>query len=52
MSVIETTAEPILSVRSLVKEFPIKSHSVVRRTVGAVHAVSGVSFGLFPGGLR
>ena len=41
--------EPILSVRSLVKEFPIKSHSVVRRTVGAVHAVSGVSFDIYPG---
>ena len=44
-----STAEPILSVRSLVKEFPIKSHSIVRRTVGAVHAVSGVSFDLYPG---
>jgi oligopeptide/dipeptide ABC transporter ATP-binding protein len=41
--------EPILSVRSLVKEFPIKSHSVMRRTVGAVHAVSGVSFDIYPG---
>jgi oligopeptide/dipeptide ABC transporter ATP-binding protein len=41
--------EPILSVRSLVKEFPIKSNSVVRRTVGAVHAVSGVSFDIYPG---
>jgi len=44
-----TAGEPILSVRHLVKEFPIKSHSVVRRTVGAVHAVSGVSFDIFPG---
>ena len=41
--------EPILSVRSLVKEFPIRSHSVVRRTIGAVHAVSGVSFDIHPG---
>ena len=40
---------PILSVRDLVKEFPIKSHSVVRRTIGAVHAVSGVSFDIHPG---
>jgi len=44
-----TAGEPILSVRRLVKEFPIKSHSVVRRTVGAVHAVSGVSFDIFSG---
>ena len=41
--------EPILSVRDLVKEFPIKSNGVVRRTVGAVHAVSGVSFDIHPG---
>jgi peptide/nickel transport system ATP-binding protein/oligopeptide transport system ATP-binding protein len=40
---------PILSVRDLVKEFPIKSRSVVRRTIGAVHAVSGVSFDIHPG---
>jgi peptide/nickel transport system ATP-binding protein/oligopeptide transport system ATP-binding protein len=40
---------PILSVRDLVKEFPIKSNSVVRRTIGAVHAVSGVSFDIHPG---
>ena len=51
MSTTETTAvgEPILSVRDLVKEFPIKSNSVVRRTIGAVHAVSGVSFDIRPG---
>jgi oligopeptide/dipeptide ABC transporter ATP-binding protein len=40
---------PILSVRDLVKEFPIKSTGVIRRTVGAVHAVSGVSFDIKPG---
>jgi len=40
---------PILSVRDLVKEFPIKSAGVIRRTVGAVHAVSGVSFDIKPG---
>jgi oligopeptide transport system ATP-binding protein len=42
-------SEPILSVRDLVKEFPIKSNSVLRRTIGAVHAVSGVSFDIHPG---
>ena len=41
--------EPILTVRNLVKEFPIRSRGLLRRTVGAVHAVSGVSFDLYPG---
>ena len=41
--------EPILSVRDLVKEFPIRSRGLIRRTVGAVHAVSGVSFDLHRG---
>ncbi len=41
--------EPILSVRHLVKEFPIHSSGIVRRRVGTVHAVSDVSFDLFPG---
>jgi peptide/nickel transport system ATP-binding protein/oligopeptide transport system ATP-binding protein len=40
---------PILSVRDMVKEFPIKSSGVVRRTVGKVHAVSGISFDISPG---
>jgi len=40
---------PILEVRDLVKEFPIKSGGVIRRTVGAVQAVSGVSFAIRPG---
>ncbi|MBR7826806.1 ATP-binding cassette domain-containing protein [Actinospica sp. MGRD01-02] len=42
-------SEPILSVRDLVKEFPIRSRGLVRRVVGAVHAVSGVSFDLHRG---
>jgi peptide/nickel transport system ATP-binding protein/oligopeptide transport system ATP-binding protein len=41
--------KPILSVRDLVKEFPIRSRGLIRRTVGAVHAVSGVSFDLHRG---
>jgi peptide/nickel transport system ATP-binding protein/oligopeptide transport system ATP-binding protein len=40
---------PLLEVRNLVKEFPIKSNGVVRRTVGAVHAVSGVDFAIHAG---
>jgi peptide/nickel transport system ATP-binding protein/oligopeptide transport system ATP-binding protein len=44
-----TGRSPILSVRDLVKEFPITSTGVVRRRIGTVHAVSGVSFELFPG---
>jgi oligopeptide/dipeptide ABC transporter ATP-binding protein len=40
---------PILSVRNLVKEFPIFSTGILRRRVGTVHAVSGVSFDLHAG---
>ncbi|HKT01172.1 MAG TPA: oligopeptide/dipeptide ABC transporter ATP-binding protein [Rugosimonospora sp.] len=42
------TAEPLVSVRELVKHFPVRSRGVVRRTVGEVHAVCGVSFDLLP----
>ncbi len=40
--------EPLLSVRNLVKRFPVKG-GLLRRTVDHVHAVSGVSFDLAPG---
>jgi peptide/nickel transport system ATP-binding protein/oligopeptide transport system ATP-binding protein len=40
---------PIIEVRDLVKEFPIRSGSLLRRVVGHVHAVSGVSFDLHEG---
>jgi oligopeptide/dipeptide ABC transporter ATP-binding protein len=40
--------DPILQVRDLVKEFPIRS-GLIRRTVGAVQAVSGVSFDVASG---
>jgi oligopeptide/dipeptide ABC transporter ATP-binding protein len=40
--------EPVLSVRDLVKHFPVRSRGVVRRTIGQVHAVCGVSFDLNP----
>ena len=36
--------EPIFEVRDLVKEFPIKGSYLVRRQLGAVHAVDGISF--------
>ena len=49
----ETTAvaggEPILTVRNLVKNFPIYSRGIFRRHVGDVQAVSGVSFEILPG---
>jgi peptide/nickel transport system ATP-binding protein len=52
-SVAEATAEPtpgtpsggpILEVRDLVKHFPVRSRGVIRRQIGDVHAVCGVSF--------
>jgi oligopeptide/dipeptide ABC transporter ATP-binding protein len=39
--------EPLLRVRDLVKEFPIRA-GVLRRQVGTVKAVSGVTFDLYP----
>jgi peptide/nickel transport system ATP-binding protein len=38
-----------LEVRNLVKEFPVTRGAVLQRTVGAVHAVSDVSFEVKPG---
>ncbi|MEV7388586.1 MULTISPECIES: oligopeptide/dipeptide ABC transporter ATP-binding protein [unclassified Streptomyces] len=38
--------EPVLQVRDLVKHFPVMSKGVVRRRIGDVHAVCGVSFDL------
>jgi oligopeptide/dipeptide ABC transporter ATP-binding protein len=35
---------PLLEVKDLVKHFPIQSSGVMRRTIGAVQAVDGVSF--------
>jgi oligopeptide/dipeptide ABC transporter ATP-binding protein len=43
------TAAPLLEVTDLVKEFPIRGGTFVRRRIGAVHAVSGVSFSISPG---
>jgi oligopeptide/dipeptide ABC transporter ATP-binding protein len=40
---------PVVSVRNLVKHFPIRGKTLFRSMVGEVQAVSGVSFDLFPG---
>jgi peptide/nickel transport system ATP-binding protein/oligopeptide transport system ATP-binding protein len=37
-------SDALIEVRDLVKEFPIKGSYLVRRQLGAVHAVDGVSF--------
>jgi len=42
------TSRPLLEVTDLVKEFPLRGGTFVRRRVGAVHAVSGVSFSISP----
>ena len=43
-----TAAEPLLSVRGLVKHFPVKK-GLLQRTVGQVHAVDGISFDIAEG---
>ncbi|GAA3410477.1 ABC transporter ATP-binding protein [Streptosporangium vulgare] len=40
------TGEPILEVRDLVKHFPLTQGVILRRQVGAIKAVDGVSFDL------
>jgi peptide/nickel transport system ATP-binding protein/oligopeptide transport system ATP-binding protein len=42
-------SEPLIEVRDLVKEFPIKGSYLVRRQLGAVHAVDGISFDVMRG---
>jgi len=41
-------AAPLLSVKGLVKHFPVKK-GLLQRTVGQVHAVDGISFDIAPG---
>jgi peptide/nickel transport system ATP-binding protein/oligopeptide transport system ATP-binding protein len=41
--------EPVLKVTNLTKHFPVKSSGLVRRTIGQVQAVDGVSFQLHQG---
>jgi peptide/nickel transport system ATP-binding protein len=43
-----STNAPLLEVKNLVKQFPIKG-GLLQRTVDRVHAVDGVSFDLHPG---
>jgi peptide/nickel transport system ATP-binding protein/oligopeptide transport system ATP-binding protein len=40
----EASSEPLLQVTDLTKHFPVRSSGLVRRTVGQVRAVDGVSF--------
>lgn len=40
---------PILSVRDLTKHFPIKKGIIIAKQVGAVKAVDGISFDVWPG---
>jgi oligopeptide/dipeptide ABC transporter ATP-binding protein len=40
---------PVLAVRDLVKHFPVHAGELIRRKVGDVHAVCGVSFDLHAG---
>jgi peptide/nickel transport system ATP-binding protein len=44
-----TDHSELIRVENLVKEFPVKGGKLFRRTVGQVHAVSGVSFSLRAG---
>jgi oligopeptide/dipeptide ABC transporter ATP-binding protein len=40
--------EPTIAVRDLVKHFPVRSRGLIRRQIGVVHAVCGVTFDLYP----
>ena len=42
------SGEPVVSVRNLVKHFPVHAGELIRRKVGEVHAVCDVSFDLYP----
>ncbi|HEY3895584.1 MAG TPA: oligopeptide/dipeptide ABC transporter ATP-binding protein [Pseudonocardiaceae bacterium] len=42
------TPSPVLSVRNLVKHFPVRRHGLARRRTGDIHAVCDVSFDLYP----
>jgi len=42
-------AEVLLRVENLVKHFPIKRGIIIQKTIGAVHAVDGVSFNIHKG---
>jgi ABC-type oligopeptide transport system ATPase subunit len=44
MSEVTDTSQPLLEVTDLVRHFPVRSSGIVRRTIGQVQAVDGVSF--------
>jgi oligopeptide transport system ATP-binding protein len=46
MTAAPVAAPSVLSVRNLVKHFPVRSRGLLRRQVGEIHAVCGVSFDL------
>ncbi len=44
----ESAQRPVIEVRDLVKNFPIRGGGLIRRVVAQVQAVSGLSFNLYP----
>jgi oligopeptide transport system ATP-binding protein len=46
---VDYSKEPILRVENLVKHFPLTQGIVFRKQIGAVQAVDGVNFELYPG---
>ena len=49
-TVLDTTAPPVLEVEDLKMYFPVKGSGIIRRTVGHVQAVDGISFQVPTGG--
>src|SRR3954449_5156579 len=49
-SKLDPDAEPVLTVENLRMYFPVKTSGIIRRTVGHVQAVDGVSFQVPTGG--
>src|SRR3712207_9464170 len=49
-TVLDTTAPPVLEVENLKMYLPEKSSGVIRRTIGHVSAVDGISFQVHKGG--
>jgi peptide/nickel transport system ATP-binding protein/oligopeptide transport system ATP-binding protein len=43
------SAEPLVEVRDLVKHFPLRRGVLLRKRIGTVHAVDGISFEVAPG---
>jgi len=49
-AVLDVTAPPVLEVENLKMYFPVKSAGLIRRTIGHVQAVDGISFQVPEGG--